>query len=241
MILTPRAEALRQPLLQILSDVRAMLETETFDPQHSRRRFRLMLPDPVAHLMMPALLQCLQTRAPGMVIEGMSWRGPELLNEWTLRDVDMIITSVDREWPGFDREPLYQDRDLAVVRREHPDRHVLGTIDGLSHARHVSVVGAGERSDILEEWLTTTPILRNVAAVAPSYVAALRIVSSTDLVAIVPGRLARSFARPLKLQLIPLPLDPGIDAMDLLCQKRLDKDAAAIWLKGILSELAQSI
>lgn len=241
MMPTPRAEALRAPLREALDGVRSVLNQESFAPATSRRHFRLMLPDPTAHLLLPPLLERLQREAPGMILAGLAWRGPDLLDEIALSRIDMIITSVEREWPGFDRESLYSDRDVAAVRVDHPLRAELATIEGLCAARHVAVVGAGERADILDQWLATTPIVRHVAAIAPSYVAALRIAAATDLVAVVPERLAHGLTASFGIELVPLPVDPGIDAMDLLCQKRLRADPAAIWLRQLLVDIASSL
>lgn len=240
MMPTPRAEALRAPLREALDGVRTVLNQESFAPATSRRRFRLMLPDPTAHLLLPPLLERLQREAPGMILEGLAWRGPDLLDEMALSRIDMMITSVERDWPGFDRESLYSDRDVAAVRAGHPLLAELATIEGLCAARHVAVVGAGERADILDPWLATTPIVRHVAAIAPSYVAALRIAAATDLIAIVPERLARGLTASFGIELVPLPIDPGVDAMDLLCQKRLRGDPATLWLKRLLCDIAAS-
>lgn len=241
MVLTPRADALRIPLREALDTVRAVFDLETFEPQSSRRHFRVMLPDPSAHLLLPPLLGRLQHEAPNMRVEGVSWRGPELFDERALQQIDMIVTSIDRDWPDFDRDSLYEDLDVTVVRRDHPALASLSAVEGLSAASHVAVIGAGEQNDVLDEWLATTPIVRKVTAIAPSYVAALRIVAATDLVAIVPERLARGLAKTFELEVVPLPLDPGTDRMDVLCQKRLRADPAAIWLKQLLKEVAASL
>lgn len=241
MMLTPRAEALRGPLGEALDHVRAVFRNEPFDPRTSRRHFRLMLPDPTTHLLLPPLMQRLEREAPCMTIEGVGWRGPELLDDRTLAQIDMIITSVDRIWPGFEREALYPDRDITAVRRGHPATHILGTVEGLSAASHVAVVGAGESCDVLDAWLETTPIQRKVSAIAPSYAAALRIAATTNLVAIVPERFAKGLATPFALQIIALPLDPGVDSMDLLSQRRLSADPAAVWLRQLLVEVAAEV
>ena len=49
-------------------------------------------------------------------LDFISWRGPELLTERSLREVDFLVTSIDREFPGFAKSPLYEDRDILAVR-----------------------------------------------------------------------------------------------------------------------------
>ena len=45
MELTPRAEALREPLAAALAQVQGLFAEEAFDPAVSRRRFKAMIPD----------------------------------------------------------------------------------------------------------------------------------------------------------------------------------------------------
>lgn len=241
MVLTPRAEALRGPVAQFIGATRAVLENETFEPRASRRRFRCMMPDLVFHLLMPPLLRRLQGEAPGIVVECVAWRGPELLTLPALREIDFIVTSLDREIPGFERHRLYEDRDVIVVRASYPERERLGSVKGLSSLQHVAVVGAGERVDVLDIWLTSVGIIRDVAAVAPNYLVALGIASKTDLVAIVPRKFAASMADGFGLELFDLPLDPGIDVLDILSPARAHADPATIWMRQRLCEVAADL
>lgn len=241
MVLTPRALALRGPVAEFIGSARDVLRSERFDPLESRRHFRFMMPDLVFHLMMPPLLRRLQSEAPGIRVEGLTWRGPELLTGRTLGGLDFIVTSLARDITGFDRDWLYDDRDLIAVRSGHPARNTVASIEGLTAARHVAVVGAGETSDVLDSWLATVGIRREVAAVAPGYSVALSIAAASDLVAIVPGKFARHLAPASGLDLIELPIDPGVDCLDILCPVRSRSDPATIWMRQCMQHIAAAL
>src|SRR6202045_5424964 len=75
MELTPRAQALRGPLAQVLDQVRGLLIPDDFDAASSERQFRLMMPDLAVELLMPPLMEKVTKLAPGVTIDVGPWRG----------------------------------------------------------------------------------------------------------------------------------------------------------------------
>jgi hypothetical protein len=51
------------------------------------------------------------------------------------------------------------------------------------------------------------------------------------------ARLAPAFG----LDLIPLPVDPGADRLDLLSLARDGTDPAAVWMRGLIEEVARGV
>src|SRR6478609_566373 len=94
---TPKAEALRKPLADFVGSARAVLSMEQFVPQTSRRRFRIMLPDLVCNLLMPSVIERLSKTAPGIRVDLIPWRGPALLTDRALKEIDFFVTSQHRE------------------------------------------------------------------------------------------------------------------------------------------------
>jgi DNA-binding transcriptional LysR family regulator len=241
MVRTPRAEALRKPLAQFVASAQAVLRMDAFDPRTSRRTFRFMLGDLVSHLMMPPLLACLARAAPGIRVELIPWRGPALLTDRALGEIDFFVTSLNREFSGFSRSPLYKDKDTLAVRAGHPDKRALSTVKGFHASQHVSVVGAGEDRDELDEWLDKVRLRRNVAVAAPSHLIALRIAAATDYVSFVPRRFAAARKAELDLALIKPPIDPGIDVLYLMTPAKSASDKGALWMKSQIEGIARTL
>jgi DNA-binding transcriptional LysR family regulator len=235
MVRTPKAEALRKPLAEFVASAKAVLSMEEFSPRTSRRRFRIMLPDLVCHLMMPTVMQRLSKAAPGVRIDLIPWRGPALLTDQALNEIDFFVTSFNREFPGFTKSPLYKDKDMLAVRARHPGKRLLSTVEGFQAHQHVSVVGAGEARDELDEWLDKVGLQRTVAATAPSHLLALRIAAATDLVAFVPRRFAVARKIEMNLALVKPPIDPGVDVLNLFAPVRAIADVGANWMKQLIT------
>src|SRR5450631_4710834 len=138
MELTPRAQALRGPLAQVLDQVRGLLVPDDFDASRSERQFRLMMPDLAVELLMPPLMEKITRLAPNVTIDVVPWRGPAIFTAEFARTIDMVI-SIGNAFKGFHRQLLYTDSDALAVRRGHAIGAKLKKRDAFLNARHVAV------------------------------------------------------------------------------------------------------
>jgi DNA-binding transcriptional LysR family regulator len=115
MELTPRAQALRGPLAQVLDQVRGLFIPDDFDAVSSERRFRLMMPDLAVELLVPPLMAKITALAPNVRLDVVPWRGPAIFTTEFARTIDLVI-SIGNAFGGFHRQRLYVDSDaLAAV------------------------------------------------------------------------------------------------------------------------------
>lgn len=231
MELTPRAEALRRPLAEALDQVRGLFDAEGFEPATSTRRFRLMMPDHVVDLVLPDLSEAATREAPGVRLDVAPWRGPATMTPELARSVDLVIGCTAEAFAGFHRQRLFTDTEALAVRRDHPVGAGLARRPAFLAARHVAVVGRGQREDPIDTWLREKDLARPIAMVVPGYLQALHLAARTDLVAFVPRRLIEVTAGPLGLAVVAPPIDPGPYEEYLFHPTRTQVDPGAIWLR----------
>src|ERR1700681_1512223 len=240
MELTPRAQALRGPLAQVLDQVRGLLIPDDFDAASSERQFRLMMPDLAVELLMPPLMEKITKAAPNVRIDVVPWRGSSIFTAEFARTIDLVI-SIGNAFKGFHRQLLYTDRDALAVRRGHAIGAKLKRRDIFLNARHVAVIIRGRNEDLIDDWLRSKGLERRIALVVPGYIEALHIVARTELVAFVPGRLIAALARPLSLTAVTPPLDPGIDEQFMFYPTRAQFDPGSIWLRKLMLETGREL
>src|SRR5436305_5225869 len=240
MELTPRAQALRGPLAQVLDQVRGLLIPDQFDAASSERRFRLMMPDLAVELLVPPLMEKISRLTPNVRLDVVPWRGPAIFTAEFARTIDLVI-SIGDAFRGFHRQLLYTDRDALAAPPCHPVGAELGRRDVFLNARHVAVVIRGQNVDLIDEWLRSKGLERRIALVVPGYIEALHIVARTDLVAFVPGRLIAALAKPLSLKAISPPLDPGLDEQYMFYPTRAQFDPGSIWLRKLMLETGRGL
>jgi DNA-binding transcriptional LysR family regulator len=241
MELTPRAQALRGPLAVALEQVRGLFVAKTFDPRTSTRRFAVMMPDHVVDLVVPPLLARIAGQAPNVRLDVAPWLGPAIMTAELARSIDLVIACTGEAFPGFHRQRLFADTEAIAVRRGHPMGARLSRLDGFLKARHVAVVGRGQREDPIDSWLRERGVERRIALVVPSYLQALHMVSHTDLAAFVPRRLIETLVEPLSLIAVSPPIDPGKYEEFLFQPTRALVDPASIWLKNLVLAVGRGL
>ena len=83
MVLTPLAESLVDPVREFLMQAPAIIdERPQFDPSTSTRRFRMMMSDYVAAVLMPQVLPRVKQLAPSIGIAFCSLKRPRPKRWW---------------------------------------------------------------------------------------------------------------------------------------------------------------
>jgi DNA-binding transcriptional LysR family regulator len=236
MELTPRAVRLRASLPDALDRVRSVLAADAFVPATSARRFRVVIHDHLADLVVPAIVRRMSAEAPRARLEVLPWESPFTMTPERLRAIDLCTSCSTADLAGFMRTPLFTDTEVVVVRRDHPLMSRLGTLRTFTEARHIAVT-----RDPLDAWLLQKGIERRIGLTVPSYLQALHAAAASDLVAFVPRRLAETFAAPLSLAIVTPPIDPGTYQEFLFHPQRCDGDAASRWLREIVIDVGRTV
>jgi DNA-binding transcriptional LysR family regulator len=233
MELTPRATGLRESLGETLQRVQGLLLTDSFDPARSTRHFSVMMQDHIGHLIVPELVSRLRSEAPGITLNILPWESTISMRPDQLRSIDLLISCVEHEVPAYQRETLFTDTEVTVVRKGHPSAPKMKNLKTFLSSRHVAVVGRGLMEDPVDTWLQQEGLARQVVLRVPSYLQALQSVAQTDLVTFVPKRMAESQASQLSLTLIRPPIDPGEYQLYLFHPRGTAQDPASVWLRNL--------
>jgi DNA-binding transcriptional LysR family regulator len=241
MELTPRALGLKESLPETLERVRSLLVTESFQPATSSRRFMVMMQDHLANLVVPDLVKRIHSEAPCVRLEVLPWQSPTSMKPDRLRSIDLCISCSTYELAEFERSPLFTDSESVVIRRGHPCTSGMKALQTFLESSHVAVVGRGRTEDPVDIWLRDERIERRIVLIVPSYLQALHVVATTDLVAFVPTRLAQTLAGRLSLAVLRPPIDPGEYQEFLLYPRRRQRDPASLWLREIVMEIGKRL
>ena len=241
MELTPRAIALRESLAETLQRVQTLLVADSFEPGTTSRRFSILMQDHLAHLVVPALFKRVHAHAPGVRLDVLPWQSPASMKPERFRSIDLLISCSTNEIAGFQRETLFTDTEVTVVRKGYPSASRLKNLETFLNSRHVAVVGRGLTEDPVDSWLRQEGVARQIVLRVPSYLQALQAVAQADLVAFVPKRLAESLATPLSLAVLRPPIDPGEYLEYLFHPRRVAQDPASIWLRKLALDIGEHL
>jgi DNA-binding transcriptional LysR family regulator len=224
--LTPRAEALREPLGRVLGGVSAMLEGEAFDPSKAERRFSIAAPDFLATLVLPALLETLRRDAPHVELNVVpsARRG----NAWMLEtgEIDLALGAVVDDAPGIRRAELCTETFACAVRRDHPEIGSSLSLEQYTRTPHLVIsLGDDERPTWIDEALAKVGRSRTVALRVRYFMAAPLVIARTDLLMTGPAMLLDYFSK-----LVPLSV-----------YERHDADPAHRWLREQIARVTSTL
>ncbi|MBX9860365.1 MAG: LysR family transcriptional regulator [Sphingomonas sp.] len=238
-MLSPRAEALRQPLAVLLAEVRALLVEPAFDPAAEQRTLRLAMTDAQAELLLPPLVARIVAVAPNVVLEWVPISAG-LPQRMITGDVDLTLALDTTPLPrGAASEPLMVDRLATVVRVGHP---CGGRWTMADYATYPSVLISllGDSASDMDGELAAAGLERPVAAIVPTFRAAADIVAVTNAVTTISRAFAARVAEPLKLMLIDPPLATVRLGVVTIWATYRGGDPLLAWLRGLLRDVAQA-
>jgi DNA-binding transcriptional LysR family regulator len=232
MVLTPYALSLKDRVRVTRDEANGLLRPANHVPLEGiQRTLVIRASDAVAGLLAAPLHARLAADAPKLALHFVP-EGEE--DAAALRDgrVDLDIGVADLSEPELRTRVLYHDSFVFVVRPRHPLTKGPLTAKRLAAAHHIVVSRAGRPRGPIDHALKALTLTRTIAAVVPTFFAAMFAAARSDLVAAVPCSLAASAMDTLPLRVLQPPFRLPTIAVSLMWHPRLDQDPAHRWLRA---------
>ncbi len=241
---TARAEAMAASLRTSLDALDATLFAHApFDPAKVKRTFHVRPSDYVECLLIPRLIERLLEVAPGIDIFARSTTTePALALEQGELDLLIQPPRTGEQTEGFHVQKLWDEHFVGLARHGHPLTRGRMTVERFAKAKHVLVAprgqpGGGPTDDALRQ----RGLERRIVFTTPSFLAAPQVVAATDLVMILPARLATALTRSVRLAVFEPPVDvPGFE-MAMFWHARHDSDPAHAFVREEIARVAASL
>ena len=211
----------------------SLTEGEKFQPQRSEKAFALGVHDIDEALVLPALMERLDTATPGISVECISVPRDELEGELASGGLDFALDVPLFSVPLLRRQLVSAERYVCAMRSGHPMAGEPLTLDRYLGLHHVHVSTRRQGVGHIDRALERLGRARNIRLRMMSYMAAPQVVASTDLVLTIPRSLASMYG----LTAVELPFEVGTLDQYLYWHKNADEDRANIWMRGILLQL----
>lgn len=233
---TALAMRLALPVHQALEMLRNSLEMpEHFDPATARKTLRLLMSDAGEETVLPALLERLESVAPGLAVDSVRAPHAQYAQLMEQGEADLAIGNLRFLPASFYQQRLFKDPYLCIC---NPQGAFAGrtriALRQYAQAGHVMVVG-GNAEALVEQAFARKRLQRQVRLKVSSYHVALKVVRGTSLLATVP----RCFVTPAVHTLeLPLPL-PAADVRQFW-HARMHHDPAHVWFRSLVAEMFTS-
>ena len=241
MTLTPCAEALVEPVTDILRRVQQALATHVrFDPASSQRSFTIAASDYALTVLLADFLRAVNQQAPHLRVTIAPLRDPgELLDD---HGIDLIILPNAVAPASACSAPLFEDVFTGIVAVDHPTVGNALSVEDFQSLGHVAVSFADDRRNSVDEHLVAGAGLeRRIEVVAPGFDALPALVAGTRRMATIQRRLAQLLTRVYAVRVVPLPVElPAIEEA-MIWHPRLERDEGHQWFRGLLKHTADAL
>lgn len=238
MLPTPYAELLASSIHRPLEELEAGLRlVRKFDPATSDRTFTLYLTDIGQLIMLPAMLQYVAKHAPKIRFHVRSVPKLDPHAAMAYGEVDLAVGHITSIPDGFFQKLLFRETYVCVVRADHPLFLEGMSVEAFQEVQHAITDSTGMSHEILDRFLEKNNMQRSVQLRVPQFVALPFVIPSTDLLVIMPSRLAHHLAPLIPIKILPLPVEfPPYD-IRTFWHSRYHHDPANIWLRQLLTNL----
>lgn len=240
---TARAETMADAVRSSVAALEAtFFAPPPFDPRTVERAFRVRPSDYVEYLLVPRLLERLANVAPKVDV----WARPAV-TEPTLAlekgQLDLLIqpTRSGERTDGFHKEELWDDRLVGIARRGHPLARGRLTLERFANASHALVSPRGQPGGMVDDVLKQHGIPRRIAFTTPSFLVAPQVVAMTDLVMILPARIAAALEGQLRLVTFEPPLEVPSFKIAMFWHDRHDSDPAHAYIRREIAQVAAAL
>jgi molybdate transport repressor ModE-like protein len=208
-----------------------LASNRAFDPRTSTKTFTFYMGDVGQIVLLPGLLNLAQKEAPGVALRS----APIPLDDPALPliagDVDLAIGFFTNLTTGFRQTLLFRERYVCIVRVDHPDFKDGMTLEAFREARHAVADSTGMAHAIIDDILARHRIVRRNGLRVPGFHVLPLIVAHSDLLAVIPLRLADAVAGHMPIKVLNLPVHlPPVD-IRMFWHERYHHDPANRWMR----------
>ncbi|QYJ80091.1 LysR family transcriptional regulator [Shewanella acanthi] len=240
MLPSARALALHSGIQQALKLLEQQLdEPDIFEPANSQRRFVISTTDYVECVLIPPLISRLKAIAPGVHIEIVILREQIPESELANGEIDLVL--------GFDeymavpkhlmRETWLTEPLSALVREGHPEIGNQLSLEQLVATPHVFHSPLGTHESIIDRFLSTQGLTRQISVNSQSYMSAAAIVSQSDHLLVLPQKVAQMLASHWPLKQVSLPSNMPSYHLNCVWHPVQQSQPGLQWLKQIMQQI----
>jgi DNA-binding transcriptional LysR family regulator len=237
MMPTPRAEQLATPVRMALTGLQQSLEPVQFEPAKATRTFHIAVDNYSAIVLVAAIAARVAKIAPGVTLDFRPSGTLDILELLDRSELDLAIGPSGVQGERFSLKRLLQDQFVVVLRKDHPaaKERQLST-DKLANLPQLEISSAEFGPDFAED--STRPRKARRPAMRAPFLSAAPILTTSDLVLVLPLNVARDMARSHPLVFRQLTRSPKPIEAAMIWPRRLDNQPAHAWLRDVISHVA---
>ena len=244
MVPTSRAFALLETTRTVLEGMGKLTASAApFDARTASLQLTITAPGYIGHVVLPRLMRQLEKAAPGVRVEVRA-ANRERATEWLESgEIDFRMGWIREPPAGLRFKTLYRDHLVCIAAKGHPLISRKLTPELFCAVPHVRTMvhRQSDSGQVIDEAVDALGKRLNIVLLVQEVLTVPYIVASSNLIAAIPARLARTFVGQLPLKVHPLPLHVPEQTIALYWHERTHRSPAHVWFRELLGSIAKSL
>lgn len=238
MVPTERALTLAGPIKQVLADINRLLQPVHFEPQTAQMTYTIAATDYALKAVVVPLMAELKKQAPSIRVAVISVNNESLSRQMEQGTVDLALVTPESTPEELHSRALYEEQYVCMMRADHPAA-VSGciTLEQFCSLDHILVSNKGGFWGPTDDALAAINLNRHIGLSVNSFLVLPEILRITDMIAVVPRRLA---GRHDNLVILDAPLEIQGFTKSMAWHERAHRDPAHRWIRSLCLEVSQS-
>lgn len=240
---TAKALTLAPEIAAALNQIRHTLESNpSFDPTTSEHSFTIAGSDYISSVILPKLLNHCQQTAPGIDLRLISFEKNEIVSLLEQQTIAIALGTVQSPLRQTSQIPLMEEHFVGICRPGHPaiadpplSLETFATFPQALFTLRRDETGA------VDKVLAQHQLQRRIVLTTPYLLTLPTIIAASDIVAVVPSRIAYQFEAQGAIAVFDLPLALPPWSVSMIWSKLSDQDQACRWLRTTVQALCQNL
>jgi DNA-binding transcriptional LysR family regulator len=230
-----RLSAAARQALDILLD--GLASNAPFDAASTSRRFNAFFSDVGQMVFLPKLLAFLEQEAPQASLRACPIPLDDPGAQLASGEVDVAVGFFSNLSAGFSQSLLFRERYVCVVRADHPNFRFGMTAVGFAKSARALADASGMAHAVVEAELRKEGLDATPRLTVPQFMVLPLVIANSDLLVIMPGRLAKAFAQLVSIKILKPPVALKPYDIKVYWHERFQQDPANRWFRRALMQL----
>ena len=230
-----RLSAAARQALDILLD--GLASNAPFDAASTTRRFNVYLSDVGQMVLLPKLLAFLAREAPQASLRACPIPLDDPGAQLASGEVDLAVGFFSNLAAGFHQSLLFRERYVCVVRADHPNFRSGMTAEGFAKSPRALADASGMAHAVIDEELRKHGLMASPRLTVPQFMVLPLVIANSDLMVIMPSRLAKAFAQLVSIKILRPPVSLRPYDIKVYWHERFHQDPANRWFRRMLVQL----
>lgn len=208
-----------------------------FEPQNYEGEVVLLTHDLIELTVVPSVVRALERAAPGLRLTTRAMLGADFAEDLDAGRADLALCVARNVPKRFHYQVLCDETFAGIARFDHPLVQGDVTLDGFMREKHALLTQRAAGKGIVDQVLENMGLVRDVAVSVSNFASLPPLVIETNVIAVLPRRLAAKADKELPVKMFELPFEMPTVQSKLIWGRGAERSPVSSWFRNLLADI----